>query len=179
MPIDINPTSSDGNGQYALPLARDWQAYRPVLAMTLVSVLVAHVLKASYAAPFMTTFMGLWLVQFALVKLFDLDGFVDKFARYDLVTKRVRAYGYAFPFIELVLGLAFLGGYYPLATHAVLLIVATVTLVGVFLQLKNKDVMHCACMGSTIKVPLSEVALIENALMIVMALSFFLTHKIF
>ena len=37
-----------------------------------------------------------------------MKGFVDGFATYDLINKRFRIYGYSYPFIEFLLGMAYL-----------------------------------------------------------------------
>jgi hypothetical protein len=52
-------------------------------------------------------FMGLFLVIYSMFKIFDLSGYADGFEMYDLLAKRVRAYAYVYPFVELALGLAY------------------------------------------------------------------------
>lgn len=146
------------------------KAYVPLIAMSAVSLAMALVLRGAWGLPFMAAFMGIWLVQFSLVKLFDLEGFVERFAKYDLLTARVRGYGYAFPFIELALGLAYLGMFLPMLTSVALLVVAALTLSGIVVNYNKRGDMACACMGASVNVPLSFVAAAENGLMIVMAL---------
>jgi hypothetical protein len=38
--------------------------------------------------------------------MLDLRGFVDSFQPYDVMARPIRSYGYAYPFIELGLGVA-------------------------------------------------------------------------
>lgn len=118
---------------------------------------------------FMRRFMGLFLVIFAMLKLFDVSGFADGFQMYDLIGKRARAYALAYPFIEMGLGLAYLANLYPLWTNAILLLFMIVGAIGVFTALIRGLNVACACLGTVLKVPLSTVALIENVGMALMA----------
>ena len=49
----------------------------------------------------MHDFMGLFLLVFAMVKLFDLSSFATGFAKYDLLAARSRTYALVYPFLEL------------------------------------------------------------------------------
>jgi hypothetical protein len=49
--------------------------------------------------------MGVFYIIVSLLKLRDINGFVDAFAKYDVISSRYRYYGYVYPFLELVLGL--------------------------------------------------------------------------
>jgi hypothetical protein len=118
---------------------------------------------------FARRFMGLFLVVFAMFKLFDLPGFADGFQMYDLIAKRFRSYALIYPFIELSLGLAYLANIAPVTVNAVALIVFTVGGLGVWAALRRKLDVNCACLGTTLHVPLSTVAVIEDLGMAVMA----------
>lgn len=118
----------------------------------------------------MHDFMGFFLVVFAMLKLFDLPGFADGFQKYDLVAKRARPYALLYPFIELALGLAYLARWRLDLVYPVTVLVMTVGAVGVILALKRGLDLECACMGTTLKVPLSTVALVEDIGMAAMAL---------
>ena len=59
---------------------------------------------------FMHLFMGLFLLQFSALKLFDVRGFAKGFAKYDLLAMRSRPYGLIYPFLELTLALGYLAG---------------------------------------------------------------------
>lgn len=56
----------------------------------------------------MNDFMGVWFLLFGILKLLDLEGFVKTFMQYDIVAKRRKPYGYFFPFLEILLGIAYL-----------------------------------------------------------------------
>lgn len=114
-------------------------------------------------------FMGFFLTCFALLKLFDLPGFADGFEMYDLVARRSRAWAYAYPFVELGLGLAYLGFFAPRATYLLTIGVMGVGSLGVVRALRDGLDIECPCMGSVLKVPLSTVTLTEDLGMGLMA----------
>lgn len=149
-----------------------WHNYFPLVALVFVSVVMAEVLHLSFELPFMSLFMGFLLVNFALVKLFDIDAFVDRFSKYDIISSRTRIYGYLFPLIELGIGLAYLGHYQPMLTSWVMLIVGIVSVTGILTQFKKREALSCVCIGSIGNIPLCVVTVIENALMIGLALAY-------
>ena len=51
------------------------------------------------------------------------------------------------------------------------IIVLGITTIGVTQTLLNKKLISCACLGTTLKLPMTEATFIENALMIIMAFS--------
>jgi hypothetical protein len=118
----------------------------------------------------MANFMGGFFLAFSFFKLLDLRGFAASFQTYDVVARPVRAYGYAYPFMELTLGVAYLVGLAPVATNLVTLVVMLVGLVGVTGALLQKRRIQCACLGTVFNLPMSKVAFIEDALMAGMAL---------
>jgi small basic protein len=159
-----------------------WAAYLPLIVLVLVSALVATTLRHSYGpdanpAHWMHDFMGFFLVAFALLKLFDLPGFADGFQMYDLLAKRLRAYALVYPFIELALGLAYLAFWRPTSVYLATVIVLGFGALGVVNALRRGLDVNCACMGNTLRVPLSTVALVENVGMAAMALVMFLRVK--
>lgn len=126
---------------------------------------------------FMHLFMGLFLLQFSALKLFDVKGFAKGFARYDLLAMRFKSYGLIYPFFELMLALGYLAG------GAIWIYIFTFLLmsfgaVGVILALMKGLDTNCACLGTTLKVPLSTVAITENVSMAVMAIFMFTSHII-
>ena len=62
---------------------------------------------------FMHAYMGVFLIFFAVLKIFDLEGFKDGFAMYDLIAMLNSTWGYVYPFIELALGLGYLAFLWP------------------------------------------------------------------
>ncbi|QDT16632.1 heavy-metal-associated domain-containing protein [Alienimonas californiensis] len=117
----------------------------------------------------MGNFMGAFFLAFAFFKLLDLRGFADNYGSYDVVARRVPAYGYVYPFIELALGAAYVTGFQPAATNFATLVVMSVSSVGVIQSLLNKRKIRCACLGTVFNLPMSTVTLVEDGLMVAMA----------
>ena len=147
--------------------------YWPLAALVLVSGLAATALASGFASLEMTRwmhgYMGIFLVIFALLKLFDLEGFKDGFAMYDIIAKRNSAYGYVYPFIELGLGLAYLAFIAPALVYGLTILVFGIGAIGVVGALRRGLDIDCPCMGTVLSVPLSTVTLTEDGLMILMA----------
>ena len=119
---------------------------------------------------FIRFFMGVFLVVFATFKFIGYEMFVQMFRGYDLIAKRYKAYSYAYPFIELFLGVMFLFDLLPVFRKLGVLVVMSIGAVGVFQEIYHKrSGIHCACLGNIIKLPLSTVSLVEDLAMILMA----------
>jgi hypothetical protein len=117
----------------------------------------------------MGNFMGAFFLSFAFFKLLDLRGFADAYRGYDIVARRVPAYGYVYPFIELALGVAYVTAFAPMATNIATLVVMAVSSIGVLQSLVHKRKIRCACLGTVFNLPMSTVTLVEDGLMIAMA----------
>jgi hypothetical protein len=148
--------------------------YVPLLVLLAATLLAASAKQVAYveswdARGWMHDAMGFFLVTFSLFKFFDLSGFADGFQMYDLLAKPFRPYAYAYPFIELALGLGYLARWELSWVYGVTVVVMTFGALGVVQALRKGLDLHCACMGNILKVPLSTVALTEDAGMALMA----------
>jgi hypothetical protein len=144
--------------------------YQPLMLVLLFILALSTLLSSQFGLVFMPTFMGVFLLCFSFFKLIDLPGFAQSFAMYDPVAKRFPSYARIYPFCELALALAFLLSYQiKLASILTIILLATTTL-GVVKQIRTGHKMHCACLGAVIKLPLTQVTVIENTIMIIMSL---------
>ena len=113
----------------------------------------------------MNDFMAAFFLIFGAFKLINIHGFVEAYRTYDLVAQRSFAYAYAYPVIELGLGVFYLFRLFPIATNVIRLVVMLVSALGVGIELsKGKEVM-CACLGVVFKLPMTHVTLFEDLLM--------------
>jgi copper chaperone CopZ len=122
----------------------------------------------------MNDFMGLFFVIFAFFKLLDIAGFAMSYRGYDIVAKRFPVWGYVYPFVELSLGLLYLHNLAPFWTNVATVIVMSVSIVGVVESVLNKRKIKCACLGTGFNLPMSTVTIIEDGVMILMALAMLL-----
>ena len=119
---------------------------------------------------FMLDFMGLFYIVFSFFKMLDLKGFPESFSMYDPLAKRVPAYGWIYPFIETALGLMFLMRFEIEIALIITLVILGITTIGVTKTLLDKKSIRCACLGTALKLPMTEATFIENAIMIIMAI---------
>ena len=118
----------------------------------------------------MLDFMGLFYIIFSFFKILDIKGFSKSFKTYDPLAKKITIYGYIYPFIEILLGLMFLTRIEVNIALLITIIILGITSVGVTQTLLNKKTINCACLGTTLKLPMTEATFIENAIMIIMAI---------
>jgi len=117
----------------------------------------------------MLDFMGLFYIVFSFFKLLDLKGFPKNFRMYDPLAKAIPAYAWVYPFLELGLGLMFLMRFQLTIALVATLIILGITTFGVTKTLLDKKSIQCACLGTALKLPMTEATFIENAIMLVMA----------
>ena len=152
------------------PADSKWKQLRPLF------LIFGYVIAGSFLlsrgqdiAVFMQYFMGLFYIVFSFFKLLDYRGFPASFQQYDPIAKRLPFYGWVYPFIETVLGLAFLLSWQvELALWVTVFILGSTTL-GVVQQLRKKSSIQCACLGTVLNLPMTEATLVENTIMLGMA----------
>jgi cation transport ATPase len=138
-----------------------------IFYITTASILLNY--KEWFLGEFMLDFMGLFYIVFSFFKMLDLNGFKMSFGMYDPIAKKVPFYGKIYPFIETLLGLMFLMRFEIDIALIVTLIILGVTSIGVTRALLDRKSIRCACLGTALKLPMTEATFIENAIMILMA----------
>ena len=156
------------------------QQLKPLLII-LTYISVASILmnyKNWISSEAMLDFMGLFYIVFSFFKMLDLKGFPESFRMYDPLAKRLPIYGRIYPFIETGLGLMLLMRYEVKVALIITLFVLGVTTIGVTKTLLDKKSIRCACLGTVLKLPMTEATFIENIIMIVMAISMLINYTV-
>jgi copper chaperone CopZ len=117
----------------------------------------------------MRHFMAGFFLVFSFFKLLDLRGFADAYRGYDLVARVSPAWAWAYPFVELGLGVAYVVNFQPVLVNIVTLVLMTVGAVGVLKALLDKRTIRCACLGTALNLPMTKVTLVEDLGMAAMA----------
>lgn len=91
-------------------------------------------------------FMAGFFLVFSFFKLLDLRSFADSYRMYDIVAKRFLIWGYIYAFIELGLGIAYLVDFAPILTNSIMVVVMTISIIGVLQSVLNKRKIQCACL---------------------------------
>ena len=89
---------------------------------------------------------------------------------YDPLAKAFRPYGWTYPFIELTLGTLLLFQIGLVPVFVTTLVLLSITTVGILRSILDKREIRCACLGTWLNLPMTEATLIENAVMIIMAI---------
>jgi len=150
-----------------------WKQLKP-LFLILLYISVASILMNYQnwnGSEAMLDFMGLFYIVFGFFKMLDLKGFPDSFRMYDPLAKRVPIYAKIYPFVETGLGLMFLMRLQIQVALILTIIILGITTVGVTKTLLDKKAIRCACLGTALKLPMTEATFIENAIMLVMAIT--------
>lgn len=117
----------------------------------------------------MRIFMSGFFLIFGAFKLIKWKGFVKAYKEYDVLAKRSTFYAYIYPLIEIGLGLAYFFAFNLLLTNILTVIIMLIGSYGVWLKLKQKEEIPCACLGVVFKLPMTKVTLFEDLLMAAMA----------
>lgn len=141
-----------------------------IMAITLASWLLARTYDARGLTSYLRWFMGIFFLVFASFKFIGYKMFALMFASYDILAKRVTAYAYIYPFVELALAVLYLCNVIPMARDVLTIIIMSMGSVGVVREIKKRSGIHCACLGTVVKLPLSTVSLVEDVGMGLMAL---------
>ncbi len=154
---------------------KSWfSVYKPVLLIFSYLFLVTGLIEAMSEnieiSRWMRHFMAGFFLTFSFFKMLNLKGFKDNYLRYDVVARRFPFWGYVYAFIELILGIAFLINFNPFITNTVMVLVMSLSIVGVLQTVLNKKAIKCACLGDVFNLPMSTVTIIEDGLMIIMGL---------
>jgi hypothetical protein len=154
-----------------------WKNYLPLIVILgLIAITSATILSRTGGD--LRSFVGTFMIGFFLVfsgfKLLDLPGFAHGFSTYDLLAKKIPAYGYLYPFIELFFGLSMI-----VHGDARVILIAEILVMsfgglGVAIKLQRKELFQCVCLGTSLKLPLTFVTLIENFGMAALALGLLL-----
>lgn len=176
--ISANPQAHDTHMSHA---SVSWLAtYKPILLIfafiTGVSALVSYHHDSIHWMQFMNIFMACFFLVFSFFKFLDLKGFASSYAMYDIVARKIPSYGFVYPFLELGLGLAYLTNFNPVVTNWATIIIMGISSIGVIESVLNKKKIQCACLGAVFNLPMSTVTIIEDLLMVGMAVAMLLIH---
>lgn len=150
------------------------ETYKPLIIIfifiTGISLLTSATNSVFDLHKFMNNFMAGFFLTFSFFKLLDLKGFAESYSTYDLLAKKINVYGYIYPFIELALGIAYLTSFNLFMTNLTTVIVMGFSSIGVIQSVLDKRKIKCACLGSIFNLPMSTITIIEDLLMVAMAL---------
>ncbi len=131
---------------------------------------------------FLNDLMAVFFITFAAFKFSQLEIFAKTYRVYDLIAKRLPAWGYLFPFVEAALGFSYLLTNKSPGLYFITLLVTGLAGWGVWHDLRigarqrRRSQVVCACLGTVIQLPLSKVSFVEDFSMFVMAAVMLVIH---
>lgn len=145
-----------------------------VLIITLIVVILfatGATILSGYAQfhVFMQYLMAGYFLAFGALQTISLRKSARMLQQYDPLAKRIPAYGYLYPLIQLALGAAYLFWFSPIITNIVAVIVLFINTRGVAEVLAERRAVRCSCLGTALNVKVGWVTLIENLVMFTMA----------
>jgi copper chaperone CopZ len=151
---------------------KSWlQTYKPVLLIFFYIVVITVIATADgfNSMKAMRIFMAGFFLAFSFFKLLDIRGFADSYSTYDIIAKKINTWGFIYPFIELLLGIAYAVNFKPVLINTGTFFLMGISIIGVIQAVLNKRQVRCACLGAVFNLPMSTITIIEDALMIVMS----------
>jgi glutaredoxin len=157
------------------------KSYRPVIAVFAIAAALALSLGVALfgGVTFRTfeLFIAFAMALLAMLKLQDVDKFATMFLNYDLLARRWLPYAYIYPFAEGLAGVLMAGRLLPWLSIPLAAFIGTVGAISVFYAVYvQKRELECACVGGSGKVPLGPVSLLENLMMVAMAIWMLFAH---
>ena len=149
------------------------QTYKPILVIFFYITLISSAVTFNYQLNFhdwMNLFMAQFFLAFSFFKFLNLKAFAESYSMYDIVAQKIKSYSFIYPFIELALGIAYLTAFNPTFTNAATILVMGISSIGVIRSVINKQKIQCACLGAVFNLPMSTVTIIEDLLMVAMAI---------
>ena len=150
--------------------------YTPVLVMFAVTALMAMAVSHATLGQALTVHAAQWFIAFTMcvlgvLKLRDIETFSTMFLGYDLLAQRWLPYARLYPFAEVGAGVLMIAGVLTWLSAPVALFIGGVGAVSVFKAVYlDKRELKCACVGGDSNVPLGFVSLVENLMMVAMAI---------
>ena len=153
---------------------RSWLAtYKPLFVLFTIILIISFIpaFNTGVVQPrlWMRYFMAGFFLCFSYFKLINLKGFADSYSMYDIIAKHFKAWGFIYPFIEFALGISYVLNFAPLSTNITTAIIMGISSIGVIESVVNKKKIQCACLGAVFNLPMSTITIIEDLLMVGMA----------
>lgn len=158
------------------PEKNDHTSYRPIIAVFSVTFALALAFSWHFynsIPPLVTLkfFVMISMSVLAILKLQDLNSFVNQFITYDLLAMKWLRYASIYPFIEAFAGIGMIAKVGLVILAPLVVLTGTIGAASVIKAVYiDKRELKCACVGGDSNVPLGFISLTENLMMIFMGL---------
>ena len=149
------------------------KTYKPILLALFFVILLAVIssIERSFSyKEFFRLYMGYFFIIFSFLKLQNIKQFALSFSKYDPISQKFFKFGIIYPFLELLLGILFILNFLGLTINILTIIIFIPQTIGVIIKLKNNEKISCACVGTSTEIPISNLTILENIIMCLMAI---------
>ena len=162
--------------------SKNQTSYFPIIVVFIVAALLTLAITYPFSSPFniqmlIMKFIGLSMIILGLLKLQNIQGFVNGFLGYDLLARRYVPYAFVYPYVEVFGGLLMVAGTLSVVSIPLMFFIGgiggTSVVKAVYI---DKRELKCACVGGDSNVPLGFVSFLENAAMFSAALWMLATY---
>lgn len=157
-------------------------SYKPVIAVFAMTGAIALALAYATLGTVLVPQTVVWFASLsmcvlAILKLQDVERFSTMFLNYDLLARRWVPYSYFYPFGEALAGVLMIAGVLRWLSIPIAFVIGTVGAVSVVKAVYvDRRELKCACVGGSSNVPLGFVSLLENVMMVGMAVWMLIRH---
>lgn len=137
-----------------------------IFVFLIISATLMSTLHSINALEWIRWFMGGLLIIFGGLKLVGIEVFIKVFPLYDLIAKRISAYRYVYPLLQVFLGMMFIVGASPPVRNTLTVVIGLSGLVGMISVVLKRGAVRLSYLGTILRLRFSTVILIENTLMV-------------
>ena len=119
--------------------------YQPIIIVFALSLVCGLALNIGTSLNFGDAVMAFFLLFLSFLKFLNLKGFVETFSKYDVLAQKIKAYAYAYPFIEFSLAGLYFSGLFPMATNIIMFTVMSIGIIGIIKAIRSDNKFECAC----------------------------------
>lgn len=163
------PKSSGARSAIAEETPEEYKKFRRVLIGILVVSSLLTFVRGIELGRFLADFIAVFSITFAAFKFIDIERFAHAYRSYDILAKRIRPWGYVFPFIEAFVGFWYLLSEAPVNLNVLAILLAGSALYGAKTEVKNKSRFRHTYYDGIIRLPMAKVGFVENAVMLALA----------
>lgn len=154
----------------ASPSKKEFLKLVGILVFLMVSASLMSTLSGFNGMEWIRWFLGGFMIIFGGLKLVGIEVFVKVFPLYDLIAKRFPPYKYAYSLIQVVLGMLFLLGLFPVFRDLVTIVISLSGLIGMIQVVSRRGAIRLSYLGTIIRLRYSTVTLLENSIMAFLAI---------
>ncbi len=154
----------------AVSSKKEYRKFLGVLFFIFLSAVLMSTLIQFRFFDFLRWFVGSFLLVFGGFKLISFDSFLQVFPRYDPLAARFSWYAYAYPIVEVLLGVFYILDLVPSLRYIVTFIMVAFGLIGMLTNLDRQGPStENTWLGNFLKLPMSTAILFEDAIIALLA----------